>query len=133
MRATRTSDTFTLNSVSTAFLISGLVASRCTSKQIARWVSLTAVDFSVMSGRRITSYRFFIQDLRLGRSGSWTSRREALLEPAQGVLGDEERSAIEDVVDREVRRVDDLEAGDIASRKHEGIHRLVIDEHGPAG
>src|SRR6185369_4087274 len=58
--ATRTSCSFTPNRVSTAFLISGLEASRWTSKQSERWVSLRAVVFSVMSGRRMTSYMFFM-------------------------------------------------------------------------
>jgi hypothetical protein len=52
---TRTAATFVEKSCSTAFLISGFVASRWTSKQSVLWFSLRRVDFSVMSGRRMTS------------------------------------------------------------------------------
>src|SRR5262249_15863049 len=54
-RTTGGSATFVPNSCSTAFLISGFVASLWTSKQTVDWLSLRSVDFSVTSGRRITS------------------------------------------------------------------------------
>src|SRR5258706_16394029 len=118
MFATRTSLTFTWKKLSTAFLISGLVASRCTSKQTACCVSRAAVDFSVISGRRMTSYKFFMVPLR----------RQPFLQLLQALLRDEHRLAVEDVVDRDVRRVEHLHVRVVASRQHQRVGRLVIDE-----
>src|SRR5687768_7045343 len=118
--ATRTSCTFTPKRVSTAFLISGLVASRCTSKPRVRWVSLRLVIFSVTSGRRMTSYMFFMEFLGL--------RCQPLLELGERFLGDEQVAAVQHVVDVHLGGVDHLQSGDVATGEDQVVGRLVVDE-----
>src|SRR5262249_3075856 len=121
--AMRTSATFTPNSVSTAFLISGLVASRCTSKPSVRCSSLSLVDFSVMSGRRSTSYTVLMVLLR----------REPLLQLGEPFLRHEQHLAVQHVVDVDLADVDDLHAREVAAGEDQVVRGLVVDEQSLPG
>src|SRR6185295_1803084 len=55
-------------------------------------------------------------------------RREPLLQLGEGLLRDEQRPAVEDVVDVHLARVHDLEARDVATGEDEVVRGLAVDE-----